>query len=90
MAIFGGEIPAAPINDVALALESPFVHERGRVVEYGDEGDRLRLIASPISVAGEALPTRRSPGLGADTEAVLRTLGYSEERVQALRTERVI
>ncbi len=90
MTRFGGRIPAAPIYDVGQALENPFVKERNRVQEYGDAGDRVRLVASPISVAGETLPTRRSPELGAHTDAVLRSLGYDEERMQALRAAGVI
>ena len=42
--------------------------ERSRVQEYGAPGDTLRMVASPISVAGEALPMQRSPALGADTD----------------------
>lgn len=90
MALFGGKIPSAPIYDVAQALDTPFVRERGRVVEFGDDGDKVKLVASPISIAGEVLPTRRSPALGADTDTLLRGLGYSEKYVQDLHAKGVV
>jgi succinate--hydroxymethylglutarate CoA-transferase len=86
----GGRIPAAPIYDVAEALDNPFLQERGRILEYGDEGDQVRLVAPPVSVAGERFPMRRSPALGADTETLLRSLGYDEDRLRSLRAAGVI
>jgi len=90
MSLFGGKIPSAPIYDVSQALESNFVRERSRIVEYGDEGDTVKLVASPITISGEALPTRRSPELGADTDAVLRGLGYSEQQVKDLHNSGIV
>ncbi len=90
MEILGGKIPCAPIYDVAEALDSSFVQERERIVGYGDEGDQVRLVASPITVDGETLPTRRGPALGADTETVLSALGYGEDRLRDLQAKGVI
>ena len=84
------ENSVTPIYDVSQALESNFVRERSRIVEYGDEGDTVKLVASPITISGEALPTRRSPELGADTDAVLRGLGYSEQQVKDLHNSGIV
>jgi crotonobetainyl-CoA:carnitine CoA-transferase CaiB-like acyl-CoA transferase len=46
--------------------------------------------SSTISIAGEVLPTRRSPALGADTDTLLRGLGYSEKHVQDLHAKGVV
>ena len=82
----GGRIPVAPVHDVQQALDSEFVAERERVRDYGAPGDTVRLVASPIEVGGEPLPLGRSPALGADTETVLREIGYDDARIAHLRS----
>jgi crotonobetainyl-CoA:carnitine CoA-transferase CaiB-like acyl-CoA transferase len=86
LAHFAGRVPAAPVYDVAQALQSDFVAERGGVQDYAyPDGRRARMIAAPIRVPGLELPARAAPAMGADTEAELRRAGYSEERIAALR-----
>jgi crotonobetainyl-CoA:carnitine CoA-transferase CaiB-like acyl-CoA transferase len=86
MAQFAGNVPAAPVYDVAQALESGFVSERGGVVDYKyADGRRARMVAPPIRVPGVELPARAAPAMGADTDAELRAAGYSDERIAALR-----
>lgn len=65
MGKFGGTIPAAPVNDVAQALDNPFVDEQGLVVSSTHEKrGEFRTTACPISCPGVELPTRRAPKLG--------------------------
>jgi crotonobetainyl-CoA:carnitine CoA-transferase CaiB-like acyl-CoA transferase len=91
MAHFAGKVPAAPVYDVAQALESDFVAERGGVADYVyADGRKARMVAAPIRVPGVELPARAAPALGADTEAELRAAGYSDERIAALRAAGVI
>jgi succinate--hydroxymethylglutarate CoA-transferase len=85
MQVLGGKVPAAPVLDVAQALDSPFVQERARIAEYGPPGDTVRLVKGPIEIPGAALPSGRSPALGADTEAILGGLGYDEAELARLR-----
>ena len=88
---FAGRIPAAPVYDVAQALESEFVAERGGVQRFAyPDGRTVRMIAAPVRVPGTAPPTRAAPALGADTDAELRAAGYSDERIAALRAAGVI
>ena len=91
MAQFAGSVPCAPVYDVAQALESDFVAERGGVADFAyPDGRTARMVATPIRIPGVELPTRAAPAMGAHTEAELRGAGYSEERIAALRAAGVI
>ncbi len=90
LAHFAGAVPAAPINDLAQALENPFVTEHGRLqtLAHPTEGP-YRMVAPPVR-AGEDAPARPAPGLGEQTEALLAELGYDGARIRALRDAGVI
>jgi crotonobetainyl-CoA:carnitine CoA-transferase CaiB-like acyl-CoA transferase len=91
IAQFAGKVPAAPVYDVAQALQTEFVAERGGVVEFAyPDGRAARMIAGPIRVAGLPMPARAAPALGADTAEQLRAAGYSDERIAALLAAGVI
>jgi crotonobetainyl-CoA:carnitine CoA-transferase CaiB-like acyl-CoA transferase len=88
---FAGSVPAAPVYDVAQALDNAFVAERDNVAGYSyPDGRKARMVTQPIRVAGAELPTRAAPAMGADTDAELRAAGYSNERIAALRAAGVI
>ena len=88
---FAGSVPAAPVHDLAQALESEFIGEREGVVDFSyADGRAARMVACPIRVPGASLPRRAAPAMGADTDAELRAAGYSEERIAALRAAGVI
>ena len=81
-----GKVPVAPVFDVGQALENPFVAERGGVADFSyPDGKKARLISNPIRLSDTDLPRRAAPALGADTDDLLRSLGYTEERIAALR-----
>ncbi|HSE00896.1 MAG TPA: CoA transferase [Burkholderiales bacterium] len=88
---FAGVVPAAPINDLAQALENPFVTEHGRLqtLPHRTRGS-YRMVAPPVRCAGEEPPARAAPALGEHTEALLRELGYDGARIRALRDAKII
>lgn len=91
LAYFAGRVPVAPVNDVGQALRNPFVHERAGIGEYRySDGHAARMVVNPVRMPGTELPMRAAPALGADTDGLLSALGYSEDRIQALRRANAI
>jgi crotonobetainyl-CoA:carnitine CoA-transferase CaiB-like acyl-CoA transferase len=91
LAHFAGAVPAAPINDLAQALDNPFVTEHGRLQELPHPvKGTYRMVAPPVRCAGEEPPARAAPQLGEHTEALLKELGYDAARIRALREAKVI
>ncbi len=87
----GGTVPIAPVYDIAQALDNPFVHSQGLIVESEHEKrGTIRTMACPIRCTGEELPKVRAPKLGEHTEEVLSTLGSDAAWLQALRENKVI
>ena len=66
---FAGRVPAAPVNDVAAALDNPFVRQGGRIwnVAHPARAD-FKMVAAPYTCAGDELPRRPAPALGEDTD----------------------
>ena len=81
-----GVLPAAPVYDLAQALDNPFPIANGmiRTTPHPLRAD-FRSFANPIKLDGKRLPAASGPALGADTEAVLGDLGYTAEELAALR-----
>src|SRR5690606_24377334 len=73
---FAGRVPAAPVYDVAQALDNPFVQARNCLLDArDDEGRTIKNVASPIRCPGEAPLARAAPAMGADTDALLDQAG---------------
>jgi len=81
-------IPASEIVDLEKIGEHPHFAAVGLLQEdeHPSEG-AYRYVRDPILVDGEIAPLRHhSPQLGADTEEVMRELGWDDERIAALRS----
>lgn len=92
MKAFGGSVPAAPVLDIAQALDNPFVAARDGIETFAGapHGGDVRMVASPIRVPGEQIPARAGPGLGADTEDVLSGLGFNPDEIAKLRARGIV
>ena len=86
--LFAGQVPAAPVNDVAQALESEFAQEMGVIVSMDHPQGSIRTLACPIQ-AGE-VAQMPAPTLGQHTEEILRQAGFDEMHIQKLRDLSVI
>jgi crotonobetainyl-CoA:carnitine CoA-transferase CaiB-like acyl-CoA transferase len=60
-----------------------------QTVDYGD-GTTIPLVAIPMLFDGQALPARRSPELGADSDAILDSLGYDEDAIIDLKIKGIV
>lgn len=92
MTAFAGRVPAAPVLDVAEALDNPFVAEREGIRAYtgSPHGRDIRMLASPIRVPGEEMPARAAPALGQHTDDVLREIGLTPEQIAEMRRRKII
>jgi crotonobetainyl-CoA:carnitine CoA-transferase CaiB-like acyl-CoA transferase len=81
-----GRLPVAPVYDLPQALDNPFAHAVGivRPLPHPARPD-FRVLANPIKLDGERLPSRRAPALGEHTDEVLRSAGFSDAELAALR-----
>jgi formyl-CoA transferase len=88
----GAGIPCGPINTIDRVFADPQVAHLG--VATGVEHPRLgtqQVVASPVNLAGVSKAVRSAaPDAGADTDAVLREVGYGESELSDMRARGVI
>jgi succinate---hydroxymethylglutarate CoA-transferase len=82
----GGRVPAAPVLTLPQALDNPHLHATEGVLTLAHpQRPKLRMIAAPIRIDGARPVANAGPGLGADTEALLREAGLSAADIVSLR-----
>jgi crotonobetainyl-CoA:carnitine CoA-transferase CaiB-like acyl-CoA transferase len=84
--VFKGKLPVAPVYSLDRALDNPFLKQTRMIntVPHPDRPD-MRVLANPIKVDGQRLPSKHAPKLGADTERILTEAGYSAGDIAGLR-----
>ena len=85
LALLGGIVPVAPVNDLAQALDG--AGDMVDTVAHAAKPDGLRVLSNPIRIDGARLPKRASPALGADTDAVLDEAGFTASEIARLRAD---
>ncbi|MCB2009800.1 MAG: CoA transferase [Geminicoccaceae bacterium] len=87
-------VPAGEVLSVPEILEHPQVRERGLVRTFGHVPgvDReVKVVRAGFRLqSGDPAPATPPPELGADTDDILRELGYTPEEIGALRKEGAI
>jgi crotonobetainyl-CoA:carnitine CoA-transferase CaiB-like acyl-CoA transferase len=82
-------VPAGPIRDYRQACEDPHTLAREMVVEmdHPTEGT-VRSLGIPVKLSETAGTIRRvPPGLGEHTDEILRSVGYSDADIGAMRAK---
>ena len=91
-AFTGGGVPVSPVNFAHELMDHPQVVANGYVVELDHElSGPYRVTAPPWKMsATPPQPQGPSPTLGRDTEALLKSVGFSNEEIAAMREAGVI
>jgi crotonobetainyl-CoA:carnitine CoA-transferase CaiB-like acyl-CoA transferase len=92
-ALEAAKVPCGAINNLAEVFADPQIAAREMVTTWQHPlNDALRLVASPIKLS--VTPVRSDlppPSLGQHTDEVLHAvLGYSQEKLAALKSERIV
>lgn len=89
--LLAGHMPVAPVFQLDQALDNPFLGETGMIdtVAHPDRA-AMRVLANPIRIDGERLPSRAAPLLGNDTDAILADAGFDPDEISRLRANGTI
>ena len=88
---FAGQVPAAPVNDIAAALDSPFARATGQIISYdAPDGTTVTSTGPAIRVPGTPPLAQGAPALAADLESVLEEIGIDSEELADLRQKGVV
>jgi len=81
-------VPCGPINSVADVFEDPQVKARGLLRHLvHPSGVKVPQVASPIRYADTPMPEVKAPPLlGEHTDDILKELGYTDEKIAAMRS----
>lgn len=91
LGVLRGSVPVAPVHDIAGAMDADYPNSTGRHIWLDHPAGRsVGTVGPAIRVPGSPTPRRAAPGQGADTEALLRGLGYDDARMDALRRSKTI
>lgn len=91
--LLGGRIPLGPVNDAADLFEDPHVAARNMLVEVEQPGSENNYAIPNTPIHMTATPggiRTRAPLLGEHTLEVLQEAGLSAERIEDLKTQKVI
>ena len=78
------------VNTISEFLEHPALESRGRWVTVDSTGGEIRALKPPASLGGIEPRMEAVPALGAHTDAILSSLGYSPKAITRLRANGTI
>jgi crotonobetainyl-CoA:carnitine CoA-transferase CaiB-like acyl-CoA transferase len=82
------KVNVAKVNTVGEAADDPQIATIGGIVEFESDGRPVKAVATPFNMSGTPLTVDRPPpGLGTETDEILRDLGFGADDVTALREQ---
>jgi len=85
------DVPVGRVNRLDQAFADPHVQSRGMVVPFNYQGKEFKSLGNPIRLSGSPSRYDPPPAWGEHTEQLLSgMLGYSREKIEALRRDGVI
>jgi itaconate CoA-transferase len=83
-------LPYGEVRGIAEVLAHPQVIARNMVREMESPVGPVPVVASPLRLSDSPARYDPIPGLGADTESILRELGYDDADIDKLRRDKVV
>ena len=84
-------MPAAPVNDIASALDNPFARSTGQLVSCeAPDGTKVTSTGPAIRLSDTPPLARGAPSLAADLASVLAEIGIDETECAALKAKGVV
>ncbi len=85
------DIPCAPVLTMKEIANDPSLRESGTIVEVDHkERGKYLTVGSPIKFSDMSVEVTGSPLLGEHTDEVLAELGYSEDQIKSMHSNRVV
>ena len=82
------KVNVAKVNSVGEAADDAQIAAIGGIVEFVADGRPVKAVATPFNMSGTPMTVERPPpGLGAETDAILRDLGFADDDVATLRQQ---
>jgi crotonobetainyl-CoA:carnitine CoA-transferase CaiB-like acyl-CoA transferase len=92
-AILGGKVPFGPVYTAEDVFHDPHFSARNMLVEVDHPGSQRRGTIAGVPIKLSKTPGgigRRAPTAGEDTDAILREIGMSTDRIDSLRKAGVV
>jgi crotonobetainyl-CoA:carnitine CoA-transferase CaiB-like acyl-CoA transferase len=93
MALIGGKLPFAPVNDIDDIIADPHFAAREMLVEVEQPGCNEPVLIAGVPIKMTETPgrvRRRAPILGEDTDQILASIGMSPQEIGQLRRDQVV
>jgi formyl-CoA transferase len=87
----GFDVPCAPVLSMKEIAEDPALRKSGTVVEVEQKGRGTYLtVGSPVKFSGFTPEIQGAPLLGEHTAEVLAELGFDDDAIAEMRTDKII
>ncbi len=86
------DIAGGPTNSLVSLLKDPHFISRDPFVEVEEfrNGAKRKMLGTPVKIRGEKFQPNNPPGLGRDSDEVLRKIGLSDEELKSLHEAGIV